>query len=164
MKAKSILMMLVLFMIVGGFSIVPYVLQANIYNPKSTPVSNVQVPDSGVLGYSLTPQQEVAILQTGKAIIRFEYNLTCDGCFELKDNLEKLIFQKQLKDEVVLEEVESKSGDLPKVTIVGFILSGGQYAVQQKALQGKNATQTEIFNSLCDLTIKPPVECALRNG
>lgn len=163
MKAKSILMLLVLFMIVGGFSIVPYVLQANIYNPKTTPASNVQVPDSGIVDYSLTPQQEVAILQTGKVVIRFEYNLTCDGCLGLKDNLEKLIFQKQLKDEVVLEEIKSNSVDLPKVTIIGFTISGGQYAAQQKTLQGNNATQTEVFNYLCDLTIQPPVDCALRN-
>ncbi|MBI4009616.1 MAG: hypothetical protein HY361_00270 [Candidatus Aenigmarchaeota archaeon] len=161
MKVKSALLILVLFMLVGGFSIVPYVLQAAFYNP-SIP-QKTEVPDSKVVDGELTPQQENAILQQGKVIIRFEYNLTCEKCLETQNILGQLVNLKQFENQIFVEEIKSTSSNLPKVNIIGFVTDSNQIRVGEKTLQGMNVTETEIINSLCGLMLQPPVECALRN-
>ena len=161
MKVKSALLILVLFMLVGGFSIVPYVLQAAFYNP-STP-QKTEVPDSKVVDVELTPQQENAILQQGKVIIRFEYDLTCEKCLETQNILGQLVNLKQFENQIFVEEIKSTSSNLPKVNIIGFVTDSNQIRVGEKTLQGMNVTETEIINSLCGLMLQPPVECALRN-
>ena len=161
MKAKPLGILLVMFMLVGGFSIVPYVLQAPFYKP-TTP-TNVQLPTTNIVDYELTPEQETEILRQGKTIIRFEYNITCENCLEIQSVLEQLANSNKFKDQVVLEEIKSPSGDLPKVNIIGFTIGDNQINVDQNNLQGVNVTESGIINSLCSLMIQPPVECALRN-
>ena len=161
MKAKPLGILLVMFMLVGGFSIVPYILQASFYNP-TTP-TNVQLPTTNIVDYELAPEQETEILRQGKTIIRFEYSLACEKCLETQSILEQLVNLNKFKDQVVLEEIKSASGDLPKVNIIGFTIGDNQISVNQNNLQGVNVTESQIINSLCNLMIQPPVECALRN-
>lgn len=162
MKAKSLGLLLVLFMLVGGFSVVPYILQASFYNPTTTP-TNVQLPTTSIVDYELTPQQETEMLRQGKTIIRFEYNLACEKCLEAQGLLEQLVNLNQFKDQVVLEEIKSNSRDLPKVNIIGFTIGDNQISRDQNNLQGMNVTESDIINSLCSLMLQPPAECALRN-
>ena len=138
-------------MLVGGFSVVPYILQASFYNP-TTP-TNVQLPTTNIVDYELTPGQETEILRQGKTIIRFEYNVTCERCFEIQNLLEQLVNLNQFKDQVVLEEIKSTSGDLPKVSIIGFTIGDNQINVDQNNLQGVNVTESGIINSLCNLML-----------
>jgi len=161
MKVKSILLLFVLFMLVGGFSIVPYILQAAFYTPPQT--GNIQVPTTDIVDYELTSEQENAILRQGKAVIRFEYSLNCEKCLETQSILEEIVNLKQFKDQIVLEEIKSSATDLPRVNIIGFAVEGNQINVGQKILQSTNVTEGEIINSLCGLMLQPPVECALRN-
>ncbi len=162
MKAKSLMLILVLFMLVGGFSIVPYILQAYFYNPGTSTTNQVQVPDTDIVDYSLTPQQENAILQQGKAIVRLEYGINCEKCLETQTMLEQIVNLKQFKNQLILAEIKSSASDLPKVNIIGFAVENNQLQIGQKFLQGENVTETSIVNSLCSLLLRPPVECALR--
>lgn len=161
MKAKSVLLIVVLFMLVGGFSIVPYFLQAAFYNPNTQPQS-LQLPTTSIIDYELTSEQEAAILRQGKIIVKFEYNLNCQRCLELMPLIEQLANQ-EFKDQVFIEEIQSSSPDLPKMSVIGFAVNNNQLGLGQKVLQGGNVTQDSIVNSLCDLTLQPPVGCALRN-
>ena len=158
MKIKNILLIIVLFMMVGGFSIFPFINQAFTFKPQE----QTQLPDTNLVDSALTEAQETALLQKGKTIVRFEYNSTCEKCLVIKDLLEQLAAQEKFKDQIVVEEIPSESKDLPKVGIIGFAIDGNQIRVGQKAFQG-NVTQEDILNSLCALMLEPPVECALRN-
>ena len=162
MKVKSIILLFVLFMLVGGFSVVPYILQAPFFNPVAP--TNIQVPDiDTIVDYELTVEQENAILRQGKVIIRFEYNLTCEKCLEMQNLLGQLVKLKQFKNQIVLENIKSTADDLPKINIIGFVTDGNQIGVGQKILQSANVTESNVINSLCGLMLQPPLECALKD-
>ncbi len=163
MEAKKVGILLILFMLVGGFAIAPYVQQAAFVQPAANAPA-LQLPDTNIVDYELTSQQETALLQQGKTIVKLEYKLNCQNCFETKGFLEQLANNQQFKGQIVVEEVLSPSSELPKVNILGFAIAGNQIGIAQKSFTSANVTQDNIVGALCDVMLQPPPQCALRNA
>lgn len=104
-------------------------------------------PQNNIIHYSLDPGLRNALIQNGATIIRFEYNENCNGCLEQRFYLEKIA--EEFKQQVLLEEIVNATVDIPITTIASRY---GNHTLV-------NATQDEIFDSLCELMTFPPVAC-----
>ena len=155
---KAVMLILILFVLVGGFSIVPYFQQAFSFGTNG---SSGQLPEGNIVGHELTEQQEILLLQQGKVVMRYEHNVTCESCEELKLLLEQIVNSPEFKDSVVLTEFESANA--PRLNVVGFNVTFNRVDIGQRIMKSENITQEKILDSLCLLMLKPPVGCALRN-
>lgn len=113
--------------------------------------TTVTLPTSNIVGYELTSDQESYALQQGKTIMKFYYTQTCIECMSQKPFLESIA--SQFSDQVILEEVINQNERVPTLLVSSYY--------QQKNLF--NATRDDIINSVCDVLIKPPTACAVRN-
>ncbi len=154
---KSVMLMLLLFVLVGGFSIVPYFQQAFSFGSSA----GQELPQGNIIGHELAQQQELLLLQEGKVVMRYEHNTTCQACEDIRLLLEQVVNSPEFKDSVVLTEFESNKA--PRLNIVGFNITFNRINVGQKIMKGENITEGSVIDSLCALMLKPPVGCALRN-
>jgi len=114
--------------------------------------NNTKLPDTNIVGYELAEEQENLLMQNGKTILKFLYNLACDGCIERKNVLESAVNDKTFSDQLVLEEILTNKTGLPMLTVLSY---RGQRVLT-------NFTNEELIEALCDMMVQPPVGCAVR--
>jgi hypothetical protein len=114
--------------------------------------NNVEVPNTNIINHELTQEQENALAQNGKTILKFYYSMTCDGCLQKKNVLENSVNDDTFSKQLVLEEITSSKPSLPMLVVLSY--------KGQKVLG--NYTNEELIDSLCDLMVQPPVGCAVR--
>lgn len=114
------------------------------------PRQNTQLPESNIVNYQLDASLKDALIQYGRTIITFEYNLGCNNCVNQKSTLE--FFANEYKEQIWLEEVSDESLDVSKITISSI------YGEEKLV----DANETGIASSMCNLMVSPPVACALQ--
>ena len=108
----------------------------------------VSLPESNIIDYELTIEQERLALNLGRTISTFYYY---NGCLECTNQLSFLEYMaEQFPDQVIVERILTEG--TTSLTITSY--NG------QKLLT--NATQEEMFDVFCELMIKPPIVCATR--
>jgi hypothetical protein len=144
-KKQSVLIGLFLLFVALGGLIFARPLTTLIGSPEET-----ELPETNIVDYELTSNQEEELIMRGITILKFYYNLTSDICLEQKYFLEQLM--STYGNQLVLEEILSEEKELPKLTVLSYY--GGDTLT--------DATQDEIMDILCDLMVEPPLECSLR--
>ncbi len=104
--------------------------------------SSIELPTSNIIDYDLTVEQKSYLLRNGKTVIEARYYTGCTEC--QLSYLESLA--NQYSDQVILEELLTNKYE---ITIISYF---GQEDLA-------NATQNQIFNSLCKLMVSPPPIC-----
>jgi hypothetical protein len=133
-----------IFLMVGSM-FVPGAMQ-----PSNSNGNSVKLPDTNVVEYELTPDQENLAVQDGKTILKFYYTQSCIECINQKPFLEAVA--NQFSDQIILEEVINQN-ERPSTLLVFSYYS-------QKNLF--NATSGQIIDTVCNIMLKPPASCAAR--
>lgn len=140
-SAKIIGFLLIGIMLLSTFAF--SVIQSTIFGTSQ----QTKLPESRIVNYRLTPQQQNLILSSGGSIITFFYSPNCLSCLEQKDYLEGLA---QRYNWLYLEEISGNYNQ--SVYILGFY--------GQKTLENKS--NEEVFSALCEVAYQPPIECAMK--
>ena len=110
----------------------------------------VKIPETNIINYELTAQQEELLLQDGKVIGKFIYTVNCLECLEQKSYIES--FAKQYSNQIFLEEIANTAAQ--NSTLVVESLRGYETLT--------NITQENTLNVFCELMLQPTVDCVLR--
>ena len=108
--------------------------------------SAIKLPEKSIIDYELGINEEKYLLERGVTIVKAYFPKNCLDCLGIKNYLEN--FVNQNSNQVLMEELESNS------TIIIKSYRG------QEILE--NTTQDAIFESFCDLMLKPPANCVLK--
>ncbi len=138
-KLIGLSLIFIMFLSTFAFS----VLQSTIF----TPSQNVNMPESRIVNYRLSPQQEELIIRSGGTIITFIYNPSCNECLDQKNYLENLAMRYTW---LFLETISTET-NYTRIYI--------QTPLGQRSLENK--TNKQIFDVICELAYQPPVECVL---
>lgn len=120
------------------------------YQPTAN--TEIELPESNIIDYELTKEQESYAIRLGKTILKFEYETTCVECLDQKTFIESLANDRTFSNQVILEEV-AKDVDNSVLTITSFY---GRRILT-------NVTNDEIVDGVCELLTEPPVFCTVRN-
>lgn len=148
MKVKTILILLLLVGVLGGFIIAPAILQ-------SAP-SQGQMPKNNIIDYQLNPM----LVQYGITLLTFEYNSGCANYTEQKNFLEFMVtdYKEILYTDptdiynIYLSEIVNETITSSELTILG---SFGNTTLT-------NPTENETFSKLCEFMATPPIECVTK--
>lgn len=111
---------------------------------------SISLPESNIIDYELTKEQEVYAARIGKTVIKFEYSTACVVCLSQKTFVESIA--NQFKDQVILEEI-AKDVSVPALTATSYY--------GRKVLA--NATNDEIVDAVCVVLTSPPIFCTTKN-
>jgi hypothetical protein len=111
----------------------------------------VSLPSGNIVYEELKEDVENFAVSEGRTLIKFYYNALCTGCSGQKTYLESVTSQNSGK--ILLEELTDSTAHAPKVNIRS----------QRGSDELVNATNDGVFESLCNLMVYPPVDCALKN-
>lgn len=143
---KTIISLFFIFLMAGSTVIVAF-MQAG-----KQPVTEVNLPNSNLVDYELTEEQEKALMQNGKVILKYLYSKACEGCLQKKNVLDSVAADKTFSGQVMIEQVLSNRQGLPLLTVVSY--------KGQKVLT--NYTNDDLIDALCEMMVQPPVGCAVR--
>lgn len=146
MKKSAIIGIFFIVLMLG--STIAYSIMSAIRTPQSQ--DETKLPDTNIIDYNLTANQEEILLQNGRVIARFTYSINCLECLQQKSYLES--FAKQYSDQIFLEEI--KDATVQNSTLAVNSLRGSDTLT--------NITQENVLNVFCDLMLQPPVDCVLR--
>ena len=146
-KRIGIIAFALFFIFLMLFSIVS---SSFLQSSKTNGESETKLPESNIVEYELTAEQENYALEQGKTILKFYYTQNCIDCLNQKTFLESLT--SQFSDQMILEEVIKQGEKVPTLLVFSYY--------KQKNLF--NATRDEIIDSVCDVLLKPPPGCVVR--
>jgi len=154
LKVKPAIVGMFLIFLMFGSTIAYGVLQAVFYGPAQT--TTTTLPDTNIVNYRLSQNQENLLLSQGKTLLLYFYNSTCSICIDQKQSLEQLVTSSKFSDQLFLEEIltNTNNANIPNLIVASYV---GQKAIN-------NITSDQITAVLCDLMVQPPVECALRKA
>jgi len=148
-------------MIIGAALLLMFLMTASMFagpflqSFNDAEASEVELPTEKIIEYELTEEQENLLKLEGKTIVKFYHNLACDNCLEEKQWFESIVNIEEFSDQIVLEEITSNNtAELPSASVHSYI--------GQKFLP-KGYTPEEVIDALCDVMIKPPVVCAVKD-
>lgn len=141
---KSAIAALVMIAIMLGSSLTAGLLQAFSFGVTNNKPKNLQIPQSPIVDYDLSPDVKAALIQQGMTVIRFSYSLSCMACLNITNYLEALANKES--SQLILAEVVSNSTQ-PTLTVSS---NNGEQSIA-------NLTQDEILKTVCNLMILPPV-------
>jgi hypothetical protein len=110
----------------------------------------VSLPRENIINYRLTEGQEDYAIKLGKTVISFEYDVNCEACLKQKEFLEKIATEN--KNQIILQEISTNLSNSTKLRFISYY--------GEKTL--RNASENEVWDTLCVLMINPPTYCALR--
>jgi hypothetical protein len=138
-RALGLILILLMFTSTIAFSL----LQRFFYTPT------IKLPKTRIFSNG-TLEEELGILRGGYTLIKFSFNENCEGCLEMKDFLENLVYSPGF-EEIYLEEIYNQTLTQPNILVA--------------SIYGWNETettnQTLVLELICNLMINPPLECAL---
>ncbi|MEM7821785.1 MAG: hypothetical protein QXX38_03190, partial [Candidatus Aenigmatarchaeota archaeon] len=124
---------------------IAYSIMSAVITPDET-----KIPEKNIINYELNDRQKYILLQNGKVIAKFIYNINCLECLQQKSYLES--FATQYSNQIFLEEITNTTTQNSTL----FLESLRGYEVLT------NVTQENAFNVFCELMLQPPVDCVLR--
>ncbi len=131
------------------FSTFAYAGLQSLFFGTTSPQSNL--PNTNIIDYQLSPDQESNLIQHGVTIALLRWNANCSGCLGLKNQLENLASSNEYKNQLLLEEIESAIN----ASSISISSLNGQRNLN-------NVTTQNVTGVLCDLVYSPPASCALR--
>ena len=135
-----------MFLSIPGYAF----LQSTSFATTQTTTPQVPLPNTNIIDYQLSSQQENALLQQGKTILAFSYSLNCQDCTVKKNLVESFLQTGPFASQLFLEELTTNQTSSTLTISSGY----GQQHVT-------NITSTEITSVLCQLVYQPPVQCVL---
>jgi len=113
---------------------------------------SIELPKTNIVDYRLDKNVEYYLLQTGKTVMVFSYNSSCDSCQQYSAYLENLVLSPDYGSQIYLEKVNTdRTSNLVVASAYG-----------QKTL--RNLSQNDTINILCNLLTNPPASCVPING
>ena len=150
-RAMAIFIGLVMVLSAAGFAAI----SASHIGPQQQQTS--QIPT--ILNRTLTQEEKVTILRTGRVLIEDLYYPDCSECLANNRILEA--FANRFRQFIVLEKVAVMPGNETNATggyiKLQMIGSGGEI----QDLEGQNITEENLLNVFCDIAIAQPTECLL---
>jgi hypothetical protein len=140
--SKKVVIAIIFIFLMTGSTLTYIFLQ--VFAPAT---QEMELPESNIIDYELTPEQESYLLAYGKTIFRFTYNLTCTECLNQKALLESLT--NQFSDQLILQEIKGGSSSLTITSRYG-----------EENL--KSITQDSVIDSMCRLMVSQPIGCIRR--
>lgn len=122
----------------------------------------VQLPNTNIVSYPLTLQQQYLALSKGMVVLDYRYDSSCKNCSSMKNYLEQLVSSQQFKPQTFLQEVLVNGTIIPTLNITGFKIEGRNITLDYISLKNDNITQNITFNSICEVMLQPPIDCALK--
>jgi len=113
---------------------------------------NVELPKTNIIDYRLSNTVEYYLLQTGKTVMLFSYNDTCDTCQQYSAYLENLVLSPDYGNQIYLEKIATN-----KTSSLVIASAYGQKTV-------RTLDENDTFNTLCKLLTNPPASCVQING
>jgi len=113
--------------------------------------SQVKLPDTNIIDYDLSIDQEQLALSQDITIMKYSYSPTCTQCLTLVNQLEGLATQ--LGNQVFLENLVTQTGNQTAVLTMTSSQNSKIYT---------NPTTNDIIDGMCSVLVKPPLDCTLR--
>lgn len=134
------------------FSSVAFAFLQSVYVPNSDQRQRQEIPQNYIVTSELSLHQENFILQNGFTIMKYFYPPACIECGDRIVFLEQLTVGSEFTNQIILEEI---SRDGPERLEVFSIIGG-------RTFEGINITVNATIDTLCEVTLNPPVGCTLR--
>ena len=147
MKRTNAIIALIIIGMMFGSTFAFASLQSFFYSP---PQQQTVQPPSAIVTKSFTSDQRSYLLQNGATVVSFKYNIACLECGDMKSFVESITRSSGFSGQVFLEE------------LTGYNSTSVEIASLRGSNTVKNVTQEAISDSLCELMLQPPVNCALR--
>jgi hypothetical protein len=148
MKKRISTIIGIFFIFLMSGSTIAYTLLSAFKNEEKK--EEVSLPKANIVYEELNETVENLAVTNGKIIVKLYYNALCVGCQEQKTYLEYITNQNSGK--IILEELTDNNVNAPKANIRS----------QKGSDELVNATSDDVYDSLCNLMVYPPVDCALR--
>lgn len=118
---------------------------------SAAPIQNTnKVPDFPlIINRTLTDEERLLILQTGRSLIEFSQGPDCIECADYKITLE--MFTKVQNGFVILEEFEGNETSI-------WIIGGGSGDIKNI----ETVTEESLLAALCEVAATKPKDCLLR--
>ena len=110
-----------------------------------------ELPESNVVDYEITAEQKNYMLRTGRTILDYRYRLACTECANQRAYIEAAA--RDFPTQIFVQEIIDNNA-------TNSILSIASYYGSEQLTDPSNE---EIFDTLCELMVEPPVRCATRN-
>ncbi|MCD6403288.1 MAG: hypothetical protein J7K98_03085 [Candidatus Aenigmarchaeota archaeon] len=139
-ESKQALIALLLIFLMGGSTVA-----FSFINTLRGGQKRVPLPKDVVLERELSKEEELAILQTYRTIIKFTYKKDCVKCLDWKNVLENVV--KKSNGQVYLVELE---GNVTRIDI---------YNALRSTTLTNPKDETEIKKEVCTILVDPPDWC-----
>jgi thiol-disulfide isomerase/thioredoxin len=139
-----------------GLALVLLMVSPTFINFLSSIIFQPSLPKENVVNYELDVQQKNLALRQGKVLMEFFYGSSCSDCRDKISFLE--YFANQYKDKTFLEKILVNEST-QKLNIIGFNITENKIYLDERYLEGKNITEENVKEILCEVTIVPPVDC-----
>ena len=138
---KNMLISLFFIFLLGG-SIVTYALMSSLRSQQS--VKPIEIPQTNVINFELTTEQEMYLIQRGITIIKLYSKKDCVECIEWRKESENLA--DMISNQIMLEEIDSDEN-----RIVIYSIRGSKDLLSPK--------EKDITRAVCELLWDPPGWC-----
>lgn len=145
---RSALLGIVLLLLMVSSSFI-YFFSSVIFQPT--------LPEGNIVDYELNIQQKNLVLRQGRVLMGFFHGNGCEDCQEKISFLED--FANEYKDQLFLQKI-SINESVPKLHFIGFNITEDMVYLQEKLLEGGNITKENVIDVLCEIMLRPPLECA----
>jgi len=146
MKKRTSIIIGVFFIILMFGSTIAYTLLTALRTEEQKVV--VSLPTEPVVNGELKKDVENLALSKGITVVKLYYNALCTGCQEQRQALET-VTNVTAAGQIILEELTDNSVNAPKVSMKS----------QKGSNELVNATNSAVFDSLCELMLQPPLDC-----
>ena len=143
--SKNTIAALVFILLMGGSSVAYAFLR--VFSPTGYAI---KLPKTNVIDYELGSREEEYLITRGVTIVKFYYSQGCFECISQKNFLES--FATRNSPQVLLEELKGNATSFPRVIITSY----------RGRRTFTNATNDEVLDGLCDLMLRPPIDCVMR--
>jgi len=148
---KSLLIGLILVLLMLSSTLIYFI------QPILQAIFQPSLPEGNVVDFELDVSQKNLVLRQGKVLLEFFYGKACLDCQEKISFLDFLA--NQYKNQTFLEKINVNES-IPRLNIIGFNVTQDKVYLDERYLVGNNITEGNVKDTLCDVMILPPLECA----
>lgn len=143
------LISIILLLIMLGSTVTGYLLQALSTWGRNADQTEVELPDTNIIDYSLTGEQKDLLVGMGKTVMEYRHPLTCIGnCSFQKAYIESAVAE--FSDQLFLQEIVDDA-------------VAGRPTLELSSFYGRrmltDPSQEEVLEALCRIMADPPVRC-----
>ena len=146
LKGTRLLSLLLLLLMLGS-TITGFALQSLNFGNQDTTQKTVELPDTNVIDYELTPEQKEQLIRDGKTVMEYRYQLICENCTAERGYLNA--FVNEYSDQLFFQDIVDDAATQSRLEISSFY---GRRLLMQP-------TPEDIIEALCAVMADPPVRC-----